>query len=98
MIRPPAGEKSRQLFPGAEHRSGCLQRAAVGAPVAHGDHGVQHRLHYLRRLVQRGSSVIQIDHGSHLPVSLFSGKSIANTGWQVKAVFSLGGYNYSVYQ
>ena len=64
MIRPLTSKKPCQLFPGAVHRPGCLQRPAVcpSCGVAHSIHSLHHRPGHLGWLVQCGSGVVQVNH------------------------------------
>ena len=71
LLRAGTAQQLRQLPPCLEHRAGRLHGRTVGAPcgVARRQNGLRHRLRHLRRLVQRGGGVIQIDELFHQYIS-----------------------------
>ena len=71
LLRAGTAQQLRQLSPCLKHRAGRLHGRAVGAPcgVARRQDGLRHRLRHLRRLVQRGGGVIQIDELFHQYIS-----------------------------
>ena len=71
MIRLRAAQQPRQLLTGLEHRArglhGCAMRPSCS--VARRQNCLFHRFSDLRRLVQRGGRVIQIDQLFHQNIS-----------------------------
>ena len=61
-----AAEKPGRRLPAAEHRPGPQLRRRVAAPARTGTagHGPGHRPVYLRRLMEGGCAVVQINHSS----------------------------------